>query len=266
MNLPEIEFPPSGKDLRFEVPIVDGGEFSYEVGPDLGTIRIFEAIGGEVTAARVAGALRDIGPRPVHLIVNSPGGSYFDGVSIFNLLRAHGQPVTAKVVGVAASSASLICMAAGRVEMARNAQMMIHEPWSVVKGNAGALEAVAGLLRKLSDAMAQTYAARTRQPRSVVRLMMADETWMDADEALSRGFADALLDQEAAPRLHTVQSSQPRNKRDLEAQLRHLGFAKAAAERVASAGWTALNKQNQAEAAQRLKARLDRLIQLAKEP
>lgn len=266
MNLTPIEIPPKPKDVRFEVPAVLDGEFSYDIGTTSGTIRIFEGIGGEVTASRVAGALSAIGEKPVTVLVNSPGGSYFDGIAIFNLLRGHGKPVTAQVVGVAASAASLICMAASRIEMARNASMMIHDPWGIVAGNSVALEKAAAFLRKVAEVSAATYARRTGRALDHVKQLQAAETWMTAGEAISLGFADALLDQDAAPRLQTLQSSQPRSKRDLEAQLRHLGFAKAAAERVASAGWAALNKHDQAEAAQRLKARFDRLIQFAKEP
>jgi len=265
VNLSQIELPPRPKDVRFEIPSVMDGEFGYDAGGEIGLIRIFDAIGGDVTASRVAGALAAIGQKPVTVLVNSPGGDYFDGIAIFNLFRGHPKPVTAQVVGVAASAASLICMGAQRIEIARNANMMIHDPWGVIAGTSAAMERAAKFLRKVAEVSAATYAARTGRSLENVRQLQAAETWMTSGEAISLGFADALLDRDAAPRPHTIQNSHPRNKRDLEAQLRHLGFAKAAAERVASAGWAALHKTDSSDLRLRLRAGFNDLINLAKE-
>ena len=91
------------------------------------SISVYDVIGydywsGEgVTAKRVAGALRSLGAGPVTVNINSPGGDMFEGLAIYNLLREHKGEVTVKVVGLAASAASIIAMAGDTVQIARAA-------------------------------------------------------------------------------------------------------------------------------------------------
>jgi ATP-dependent Clp protease protease subunit len=84
---------------------------------DDNVITMFDVIGedfwsgGGVTAKKVAAQLRAIGDRPVEVQINSPGGDMFEGIAIYNVLREHPQPITVKVMGMAASAASILAMA-----------------------------------------------------------------------------------------------------------------------------------------------------------
>lgn len=247
VTLPQISLPHLPKAFRFDVPRVRDGHFEVRAEASHGVITCFDAIGGDVTANRVAAALRQIGAKPVTLQINSPGGDYFEGVAIYNLLRQHPQPITAQVLGVAASAASLMLMAAGRIEVARNAEIMIHEPWMIAMGPAEAMAQAERVLRQLTLSAADTYAARTGQPVDHVLAMMAEETFMRSDLALDLGFADALLERDAEPRLSAADSAAPQSKADLENELRRLGFAKAAAARLAAGGWPALRREPEAD-------------------
>lgn len=94
-------------------------------------ITIYDQIGDGifyegVTAKRIAAALRSIGEKDVVVNINSPGGNYFEGVSIYNLLAQHKGKVTVQVVGLAASAASVIAMAGDEILMGDGAFMMIH--------------------------------------------------------------------------------------------------------------------------------------------
>ncbi|MBN0106041.1 Clp protease ClpP, partial [Pseudomonas aeruginosa] len=83
--------------------------------------------GEGVTAKRIAGALRAIGGDvDVTVNINSPGGDVFEGLAIYNLLREHKGKVTVRVLGLAASAASFIAMAADEVKIARAGFLMIH--------------------------------------------------------------------------------------------------------------------------------------------
>ena len=82
---------------------------------DDSSISVYDTIGESwdgsgVTAKRIAAALRSIGENPVTVNVNSPGGDFFEGVAIYNLLREHKAKVDIRVMGLAASAASLIAM------------------------------------------------------------------------------------------------------------------------------------------------------------
>lgn len=162
-------------------------------------ITMFDCIGEDfwsgdgVTAKGVAAKLRAIGDRPVEVQINSPGGDMFEGIAIYNVLREHPQAVTVKVMGLAASAASIIAMAGDRLEIGAASFLMIHNCWILAAGNAADLRASADFLEPFDAAMAGVYAARSGIPASEVAAMMADETYMSGAVAIARGFADALL-------------------------------------------------------------------------
>lgn len=166
---------------------------------DDNSISVFDVIGqdywtGEgVTAKRIAGALRAIGDRDVVVNINSPGGDMFEGLAIYNLLREHKGRVTVKVLGVAASAASIIAMAGDEVQVARAGFLMIHNAWMVAAGNRHDYKAYAEYLEPFDASMADIYAARSGQDVKSVQKMMDGETWIGGSAALDQGFADSLL-------------------------------------------------------------------------
>ena len=108
------------------------------------TISVLDVIGQNwsgtgVTASRIAAGPRSIGKRDVVVNINSPGGDYFEGLAIYNTLREHPAKVTVKILGVAASAASVIAMAADEVQIARAGFLMIHNTWIVAMGDRHAL-------------------------------------------------------------------------------------------------------------------------------
>jgi ATP-dependent protease ClpP protease subunit len=163
------------------------------------TISILGPIGedwwtGEgITARRVAAALRAIGDRDVVVHVNSPGGDYFEGLAIYNLLREHPRQVTVKVLGIAASAASVIAMAGDRVEVPRAGFLMIHNVWIVAIGDRNDLRDAADLLEPFDQVAADVYAARSGMDIKDIRKMMDRETWIGGQDAVDKGFADDLL-------------------------------------------------------------------------
>lgn len=170
---------------------------------DDNTISIFDVIGqdywtGEgVTAKRIAGALRAIGDGDVVVNINSPGGDMFEGLAIYNLLREHPGDVTVKVLGVAASAASIIAMAGSEVQIARAGFLMIHNAWTLAAGNRHDFRAYADYLEPFDAAMADIYVARSGQDSKTVEKMMDGETWIGGSKAIDQGFADSLLDSDA---------------------------------------------------------------------
>lgn len=149
--------------------------------------------GGGVTAKGVASQLRAIGPRPVEVQINSPGGDMFEGIAIYNVLREHPQPVTIKVMGMAASAASVITMAGDTIEVGAASFIMIHNCWVLAMGNRHDMQETAEFLAPFDAAMADVYAARTGQSVADVVKWMDAETYMSGSQAIERGFADALL-------------------------------------------------------------------------
>lgn len=153
--------------------------------------------GGGITAKRVAQQLRAIGDRPVEVHINSPGGDVFEGITIYNVLREHPQEVTIKVMGWAASAASLIAMAGDRVEIGVASFVMIHNAWVRADGNRHDMREVAEYLEPFDSAMAAMYATRTGRDVAEIIKWMDAETYMSGATAIERGFADALLPADA---------------------------------------------------------------------
>jgi ATP-dependent Clp protease protease subunit len=165
------------------------------------SISIYDAIGqswdGEgVTAKRIGAALRSIGARDVTVNVNSPGGDFFEGVAIYNLLREHKAKVTVRVMGLAASAASVIAMAGDEILMGDGAFLMIHNAWAVAIGNRHDLQAAAEQLAPFDAAMADVYAARSGMTAKEAAALMDKETWIGASQAVEDGFATGMIERE----------------------------------------------------------------------
>lgn len=166
------------------------------------TISIYDVIGedwwtGEgFTAKKAAGILRSIGNKPVTVSINSPGGDMFEGLAIYNLLREHPAEVKVKVMGVAASAASIVAMAGDHVLMGTGTIMMIHNAWGLVIGNRHDFAEASRVFETFDASMASIYAARTgMSEKDIMKLMdgssrSSDGTYMTATDAIEKGFAD----------------------------------------------------------------------------
>lgn len=167
---------------------------------DADTITIYDVIGQDwysgdgVTTKRVSAALRTIGAKDVTVNINSPGGDFFEGVAIYNLLRAHPHKVTVQVMGLAASAASVIAMAGDEIRMGDGAFLMIHNAWAVAIGNRHDLQAASEQLAPFDAAMADVYAARSGMTSAETAALMDKETWLNAGQAIEDGFADGLVE------------------------------------------------------------------------
>lgn len=161
---------------------------------DEAEISIYDEIGlWGITAKEFIDELKALGAvKSITLSINSPGGSVFDGIAIYNALKRHPALITVRIDGVAASMASAIAMVGDHVLMPENAMMMIHDPMGIVVGNSREMKQYAELLDKLKNNLVATYANKTGLEREDIEDMMAAETWLSASEAVDQGFADAI--------------------------------------------------------------------------
>lgn len=163
------------------------------------TISIYDYIGADffgegVTVKRIAAALRSIGAEnDVIVNINSPGGSMFEGLAIYNTLKQHKGNVTVRVVGLAASAASIIAMAGDKVEVAKAGFLMIHNAWTVVVGNRHDFEDAMQVMEAFDKALNSIYSDSTGIDEKKIAKMMDSETWIGGDEAVDLGFAHSLL-------------------------------------------------------------------------
>lgn len=156
-------------------------------------ISIFDDIGAwGITAQAFINGLKEHKGKAVTCLINSPGGSVFDALAMYNALRANGGKVTTKVIGVAASAASLVAMAGDEIIMPENTFMMIHNPWAFAAGNADELRDFADTLDTIGSSLVKTYVARTGLPEDEVKALLDAETWLSAEEAQAKGFCTTV--------------------------------------------------------------------------
>lgn len=144
------------------------------------------------TASDLVRQLRDCGGEDVTLHINSEGGDAFEAVAMTAAIRGHQGTVRAVVEGLAASAASVVMTAAQECSIVEGSMVMVHDPWSSVQGGASEMRSAADLLDKVRDSIADAYARKTGMGRDECAALMAEETWMSAEEAVAMGFCDRV--------------------------------------------------------------------------
>ena len=159
-------------------------------------LSIYDEIGAYGVSAKAF--IADIGGleagTDLELRINSPGGSVFDAVAIYNALQRHTGKVTVTIDGIAASAASYIAMAGDEIVMPENAFLMIHDPSGLVVGTAVDMRDMADALDKIAGSLIKGYAAKSGKPDDEIATLMAAETWFDAAEAVEAGLADRVAE------------------------------------------------------------------------
>ncbi len=153
----------------------------------------------DVTPTSIRDALDNMGPvGTLNIRVNSYGGSVYAGNAIINIIDSYRKKnnvkVNAYIEGIAASMGSGIPMVADKIYMAENAMMMIHKPYTIVMGNSADLEKEITILQKVENALVKNYMRHFNGTEDQLRDMLADETWLTADEALEYGFCDEIVE------------------------------------------------------------------------
>lgn len=212
-----------------------------------------------ITAEAFKHELDAISAPTINLRINSPGGDVFDSLAIYNALREHPARVITHVDGLAASMASVIALAADEVRMAENSFLMVHNPWSLVIGNAADLRKEADLLDKVSGSLALAYIHKSGQTPEQVQAWMDAETWFTADEAVEAGLVDevvcsaqeseapaALFDLSVFGNVPDALKASPVDPtiRDLERALRDAGLSQIAAKAFVAAGRAAADQRD----------------------
>src|SRR5690606_28311560 len=116
---------------------------------------------------------------------------------IFTALKEYSGNVTVKIVGIAASAASVIAMAGDKVLISPTAQMMIHNVSTAAGGDYRTFEHTAEVLKSANQSIANAYKQRTNKSDDELKSLMDAETWFNAQSAVENGFADEVMFEEA---------------------------------------------------------------------
>lgn len=142
----------------------------------------------------VRSLVKDVGDRKINLHLNSTGGDIYASIAISNYLKQIDNEIDVYVDGTAGSGASIIAMAGGKIYMPINTTMMIHRAATYVYGNAEDLRKIAGVLDKFDETVLNSYKARFVGTIEELKDLIAEETYLTAEECSVFGFCDELLD------------------------------------------------------------------------
>jgi len=163
--------------------------------PKSASIYVYGEIGWEVTSSSFAQALDELGDvEQIDLHINSPGGSVFEGLAVYNMLKRFPATIAGTVDGFAASAASFIAMACDTLVMGTGTQMMIHDASGLCIGREEDMHAMGDVLGTTSDEIAGFYARRAGGTVTSWRDAMRAETWYTGEEAVAAGLADSVAE------------------------------------------------------------------------
>lgn len=142
---------------------------------------------------------------PVEVVINSGGGDVFSGSEIYTTLKDYPGTVTVKIVGIAASAASVVAMAGDKVLISPTAQIMIHNVASVAQGDYRVMKHEAEVLKNYNKSIANAYMLKTGLSQEELLNLMDKETWLNAQQAKEKGFVDEIMFDEGNRLVASVQ-------------------------------------------------------------
>jgi len=155
---------------------------------------IYEWFDMEATSPKdITKSIIEANGQELEVEINSGGGSVFAGSEIYTALKDYKGNVTVKIVGIAASAASVIAMAGNKVLISPTAQIMIHNVSSVARGDYRDLQREAEIIKNYNTSIANAYRLKTNMSQSELLKLMNNETWLNAQQAKEKGFADEVM-------------------------------------------------------------------------
>ena len=146
-----------------------------------------------ISASAVRDSLKGIEGKNLKVHLNSGGGDVFESIAINNLLKQFDGEVTISIDGLAGSGASVIAMAGDKVVMPSNSMVMVHKASTFGYGNSADFIKIAADLDKIDTSVRESYKTRFVGEEQELIDLIAEETWLTAEECLAFGFCDEIL-------------------------------------------------------------------------
>lgn len=173
-------------------------------------INIFGNIGGKdgQTKEQLSKDLTNAGGQEVVINVSSSGGDVFEGLAMQALIKNYSGKTVSKGIGLVASAATIILLAAKKVQMSKNSFFMLHNSWGYVTGNAAEMEQTINVLKKVDEDMVNIYIDKMKKNGKLInesedetyieiKKMMQAETWLTSEEAMNFGLIDEIIEEQS---------------------------------------------------------------------
>jgi ATP-dependent Clp protease protease subunit len=137
--------------------------------------------------------------RDVYLYLNSPGGIVSAGMAIYDTIQFMKAPVNTICMGMAASMGAflLACGRKGKRSALPHARIMVHQPSGGAQGSAADIEIQAKEILYLRQQLNELFALHTGQPMDVIERDIDRDRFMSADEAVTYGIIDKVIQQKS---------------------------------------------------------------------
>lgn len=175
---------------------------------------------GDETTPKIFASELNADDGDITVWINSEGGDVFAAAQIYNALKDYQGKVRVKIDAVAFSAASMIAMAGDTIEISPVGMIMIHNPFSIVEGDAEELKTAAKMLDEVKESIINAYELKTKLPRARLAKMMDDETFIHAYKAIELGFADKIIGNQQSAGTTANLSSRRRILNSLRAALK----------------------------------------------
>jgi len=131
----------------------------------------------------------------LNVYVNSPGGDFFEALAIMNMLKRAKCKVNVNIDALAASAATIVCMAGDKVVMPANTMMMIHRAMTAASGNTDDMQEAITVLEKCNQLIKQSYLdkAGDKLDDETITTIMSKDSWLTAQECYDYGLCDEIL-------------------------------------------------------------------------
>lgn len=135
------------------------------------------------------------GDQDINMYINSPGGSVYDGLAIYDTMQFIGADVSTIVTGMAASMAFVLATAGekGKRMSLYHSRLMQHQPMGGAEGQASDIEITAREILKLKKELYEIISIHTNQTYEKIEQDCDRDYWMTATEAKEYGVIDEVL-------------------------------------------------------------------------
>lgn len=159
--------------------------------------RIYEWFGIEATSPKsVMNVINSAEGDDLEVEINSGGGSVFAGSEIYTALKSYTGNVTVKIMGIAASAASVIAMAGKKIIMSPTSQMMVHNVSTIASGDHRDMNHMSDVLKGANETIANAYRIKSGKTQEELLELMDNETWLTPAKAVEMGLADEIMFEE----------------------------------------------------------------------
>lgn len=130
---------------------------------------------------------------PVHIYINSPGGSVTAGLAILDTMRLVKSKIYTYCIGLAASMGAVLLSSGDRRYIVPHAEVMIHQPLGGTRGQASDIEIAAEHIGRTKKILNTILAENCRKPYDDVSRDTERDNWKSAEEALEYGLVDMII-------------------------------------------------------------------------